>query len=189
MWNAARPRLSSRVPTLICHREEHSDVAISMRLNFFRRTAVATATTLLRYACNDKVGAHERAHRIDRPQTPPLPRRRLHNLSLRTGAMRQSQSRHDDGGRRDTPGPGLCRNDGYAKVSTGRGPGGEVWLQLPSPDYVSWSRPRRRCVATPHQHPAGRPRGPRNWPRTVAALWVAGSGSCPASRRASHPRR
>ena len=40
---------------MICHCEEHSDVAISMRLNTRRRTAVAAATRLPRYARNDKV--------------------------------------------------------------------------------------------------------------------------------------
>ena len=35
-------------------------MAISMRLNTLRRTTVATATRLPRYARNDKVGAHER---------------------------------------------------------------------------------------------------------------------------------
>ncbi len=50
----------SCVLTLICHCEEHSDVAISMRLNTRRRTAVATATRLPRYARNDKVGMHEK---------------------------------------------------------------------------------------------------------------------------------
>ncbi len=49
---------------LICHCEERSDAAISMRLNTRRRTAVATATGLPRYARNDKVGAHERRNRI-----------------------------------------------------------------------------------------------------------------------------
>ena len=39
-----------------CHCEEHSDVAISMRLKTRRRTAVATATRLPRYARNDTVG-------------------------------------------------------------------------------------------------------------------------------------
>ena len=51
--------VTSRVPTLICHCEERSDVAISIRLNTRRRTAVATATRLPRYARNDKVGTHE----------------------------------------------------------------------------------------------------------------------------------
>ena len=37
-------------------------MAISMRLNTRRRTAVATATGLPRYARNDKVGAHEGGH-------------------------------------------------------------------------------------------------------------------------------
>ena len=41
---------------LICHCEEHSDVAISMALNRRLRTAVATETRLPRYARNDKVG-------------------------------------------------------------------------------------------------------------------------------------
>ena len=50
------PARASRVPNLICHCEEHSDVAISMRLNTRRRTAVATATRLPRYARNDTVG-------------------------------------------------------------------------------------------------------------------------------------
>ncbi len=54
--NRQRP---SRVPTLICHCEEHSHVAISMRLNTRRRTAVATATRLPRYARNDTVGTRE----------------------------------------------------------------------------------------------------------------------------------
>ena len=40
----------------ICHREEHSDAAISVGLNTRRRTAVATATGLPRYARNDEVG-------------------------------------------------------------------------------------------------------------------------------------
>ena len=48
-----------RVPTLVCHCEEHSDVAISMRLHTRRRTAVASATRLPRRARNDKVGTHE----------------------------------------------------------------------------------------------------------------------------------
>ena len=48
-----------KVPTLVCHCEEHSDVAISMRLHTRRRTPVATATRLPRYARNDKVGTHE----------------------------------------------------------------------------------------------------------------------------------
>ena len=51
------PARASRVPNLIRHCEEHSDVAISMRLNTRRRTAVATATRLPRYARNDTVGA------------------------------------------------------------------------------------------------------------------------------------
>ena len=53
----------SRVPTLICHREERPliqsssrDVAISMRLSTCRRAAVAAATRLPRYARNDTVG-------------------------------------------------------------------------------------------------------------------------------------
>ena len=55
-----------RASTLICHCEEHPlipsssrDVAILMRLYTRRRTAVATATGLPRYARNDKVGTHE----------------------------------------------------------------------------------------------------------------------------------
>ena len=58
-WNG------SRVPVFICQCEEHPlvpsssrDVAISMRLNTRRRTAVATATRLPRYPRNDKVGTH-----------------------------------------------------------------------------------------------------------------------------------
>ena len=54
------------MPALICHCEERPlipsssrDVAISMRLNTRRRTAVAKATGLPRYARNDKVGTHE----------------------------------------------------------------------------------------------------------------------------------
>ena len=50
------PARASSVPTIICQSEEHSDVAISMRLNTRRRTAVATATRLPRYARNDTVG-------------------------------------------------------------------------------------------------------------------------------------
>ena len=46
----------SRVPALICHCEERSDVATSMRLNTRRRTIIATVTRLPRYARNDKVG-------------------------------------------------------------------------------------------------------------------------------------
>ncbi len=56
----------SLVPALICHCEERPlipsssrDVAISMRLDTRRRTVVATATRLQRYARNDKVGTHE----------------------------------------------------------------------------------------------------------------------------------
>ena len=56
----------SRVPTTICHCEERPlilsssrDVAISMRLNTRRRTAVATTPGLPRYARNDKVGTQE----------------------------------------------------------------------------------------------------------------------------------
>ena len=49
---------------LICHFEEQSDVAIPMRLNTRRPTAVATATRLPRYARNDKVGTRERRNRI-----------------------------------------------------------------------------------------------------------------------------
>ena len=56
----------SLVPALICHCEERPlipsssrDVAISMRLDTRRRTVVATATRLPRYARNDKVGTHE----------------------------------------------------------------------------------------------------------------------------------
>ena len=56
----------SLVPALICHCEERPlipsssrDVAISLRLDTRRRTAVATATRLPRYARNDKVGTHE----------------------------------------------------------------------------------------------------------------------------------
>ena len=48
----------ARTP-LICHCEEHSDVAISMRLNTRRRTAVAMTTRLPRYARNDTGGTHE----------------------------------------------------------------------------------------------------------------------------------
>ena len=44
---------------LICHCEEHSEVSISIRLNTRRRTAIATATGLPRYARNDKMGTHE----------------------------------------------------------------------------------------------------------------------------------
>ena len=40
-------------------------MAISMRLNTRRRTAVATATRLPRYARNDKVGMHEGLNSID----------------------------------------------------------------------------------------------------------------------------
>ena len=64
-----RPRLPvkrdqpSRVPALICHCEERSDVAISMRLNTRRRTAVATPTRLPRYARNDKVETQTRRPR------------------------------------------------------------------------------------------------------------------------------
>ena len=47
-----------------CHSEEQSDVAIPMKLNTRRRTAVATAMRLPRYARNDKVGARERRNRI-----------------------------------------------------------------------------------------------------------------------------
>ncbi len=43
----------------LCHCEEHSDVAISMRLNTRGRTAVATATGLPRYARDHKVGRQE----------------------------------------------------------------------------------------------------------------------------------
>ncbi len=53
------PYRISRVPTLICHCEEHSDVAISMRFNTRRRTAVATATKLPRRARHDKAGTPE----------------------------------------------------------------------------------------------------------------------------------
>ena len=62
-----------RASTLICHCEEHPlipsssrDVAISMRLDIGRRTAVATATRLPRYARNDKVGTRKlfRAHGV-----------------------------------------------------------------------------------------------------------------------------
>ena len=51
----------ARTP-LICHCEEHSDVAISMRLNTRRPTAVATTTRLPRYARNDTGGTHEAGH-------------------------------------------------------------------------------------------------------------------------------
>ena len=44
---------------LIGHCEEHSEVAISIRLNTRRRTAIATATGLPRYARNDNMGTHE----------------------------------------------------------------------------------------------------------------------------------
>ncbi len=40
-------------------------MAISMRLNPRRRTAVATATRLPRYARNDKVGTHEQHKFVD----------------------------------------------------------------------------------------------------------------------------
>ena len=79
-----RPR--SRVPTLICHCEQRPpirrssrDVSISMRLNTRRRTAVATATRLPRYARNDKVGTHEAPMRAthQRPLLAQPPRRRL----------------------------------------------------------------------------------------------------------------
>ena len=43
-----------------CHCEEHSDVAISLRLNTRRQTTIATATGLPRYARNDKAGTRER---------------------------------------------------------------------------------------------------------------------------------
>ena len=49
-------RMSLTGAHLICHCEERSDVAILMTLNTGRRTAVATATRLPRYARNDKVG-------------------------------------------------------------------------------------------------------------------------------------
>ena len=62
----------SRVPTTICRCEEHPlipgssrDVAISMRLNTRRRTAVATTPGLPRYARNDKVGTHEAQELLD----------------------------------------------------------------------------------------------------------------------------
>ena len=55
-WHGAE---RSRVSTLICHCEEHCDVAISMRLNTYRRTAVASATGLPRSARNDKASTHE----------------------------------------------------------------------------------------------------------------------------------
>ena len=42
-----------------CHCEEQSDVAIPMRLDTRRRTAVATTTRLPRYARNDKAGTRE----------------------------------------------------------------------------------------------------------------------------------
>ncbi len=66
----------SRVPAPIRHCEEHGDVAISMRLNPRRRTAVATATGLPRYARNDKgeyadnVGTHEVAPSVSRVPAP-----------------------------------------------------------------------------------------------------------------------
>ncbi len=41
---------------LICHCEEHGDVAIWMRLSTRRRTAVVTATGLPGYARNDTGG-------------------------------------------------------------------------------------------------------------------------------------
>ncbi len=44
---------STATAYLLCHCEEHRDVAISMRLNTRERTAVATATGLPRYARND----------------------------------------------------------------------------------------------------------------------------------------
>ena len=58
----ARPAESSLVPTLICHCERPSTGSgrsgISMRLNTRRRTAVATATGLPRYAHDDKLDTH-----------------------------------------------------------------------------------------------------------------------------------
>ena len=54
----------ARSTALICHCEERSDVAISMGLSTCRRTAVATATVLPRYARNDKLGTHEKVDEI-----------------------------------------------------------------------------------------------------------------------------
>ena len=45
-------------------------VATSMRLNTCRRTAVATATRLPRYARNDKVGTREVADTLSDSLTP-----------------------------------------------------------------------------------------------------------------------
>ena len=56
---SATPPPPPRVPTLTCHCEERSDVAISMSLNTLRRTAVAMTTALPRCARNDTVGRRE----------------------------------------------------------------------------------------------------------------------------------
>ena len=58
LFTAATGCCRSRVPNLICDCEEHSDVAISMRLSTRRRIAVATGTGLPRCARNDRVGRH-----------------------------------------------------------------------------------------------------------------------------------
>ena len=61
----------ARSTALICHCEERPlipsssrDVAISMGLSTCRRTAVATARGLPRYARNDKLGTHEKVDEI-----------------------------------------------------------------------------------------------------------------------------
>ena len=46
-------------------------MATSMRLNICRRTAIATATRLPRYARNDKVGTNESEAGITVPSTVP----------------------------------------------------------------------------------------------------------------------
>ena len=108
MTNRERMRTRRRCHTrsLNCHCEEHPlipsssrDVAISMRLNTRRRTAVATATGLPRYARNDKSGtqgdvpavshstpadAGKRRVSVSRRLPPPVP----FGLAIRAGSGR-----------------------------------------------------------------------------------------------------
>ena len=118
-----------RASTLICHCEEHSDVAISMRLNTRRRTAVATATGLATLAPQGLVTPHP----------IPLPSRERGWVTVVVTRSRSTRIRLDLPLRRNavataTGLPRYARND---KVGThelfrscGVGCGVQPWFRL-----------------------------------------------------------
>ncbi len=127
----------ARSTALICHCEEHSDVAISMRLNTPRRTAVATATRLPRYARNDKVGTGESyaAGRDSPSPSPQYPKPRPH-------FVRRWFLHRPDAGGFNLAGAPLCRPHSVlpqthprasCHLTIGPGPSHCGWRKCPRP--------------------------------------------------------